>query len=560
MKKIVKIRKYLLIAVLVIAALPLTHPGLRGGAWAFVINNFWPDSTNIVMDDVFLPAATWSAPAQFQLSEWNEVDTADNSHAFRINSNPEFSFSAGDGDNTMGFLGESGLNSVYGLSYANALAWAVCRFPSGGRYNECDMMLDPTRPWQLTPASENFFQSTVVHEAGHIRGLGHYDNYLATQNSGVDKILRGETLYMDDKEGVRRNATHVSERDMVIYNKFHNGSVPLWMSVSPTTARVGQTVNFNNITVENRGTIALGVLRFGIYFSDNNIISTGDQLLNTGSFGSFGTFTFSTFNWSATVPSVNDCSTRFIGGIIDDNNVHAERFEGNNAVAFSNNSPNAQPFAILLERDFLEPNDSFGGARTISLPFSSSGLNLDQDFEQDFYRFTLTQNRRVTLTTNFTHTLGDVDMDLRNNSNTVLASSTSTGNSETITHDLTPGTYYVRVYGFGGGSCNRYSLTGTSTALSPTITVSVPNGGETWRIGTTRAISWTSANVAGNVRIQVSRNGGSSWTNIFSNTANDGTQNWVITGPATTQARIRVLSVNNTAIRDASNANFRISN
>lgn len=152
MKRIMKTPKYLLLVVLVFAVLPLTHPGIRDDAWAFVINNFWPDATNIVMDDVFLPAATWSAPAQFQLSEWNEVDTTDNSHAFRINSNPEFSFSAGDGDNTMGFLGESGLNSVYGLSYANALAWAVCRFPSGGRYNECDMMLDPTRPWQLTPA------------------------------------------------------------------------------------------------------------------------------------------------------------------------------------------------------------------------------------------------------------------------------------------------------------------------------------------------------------------------------------------------------------------------
>lgn len=327
----------------------------------------------------------------------------------------------------------------------------------------------------------------------------------------------------------------------------------------PDDGARGKRCKFQQHHCGKPGNYCPGALRFGIYFSDNNIISTGDQLLNTGSFGSFGTFTFSTFNWSAAVPSVNDCSTRFIGGIIDDNNVHGERFEGNNAVAFSNNSPDAQPFSILLERDFLEPNDSFGGARVISLPFSSGNLNLDQDLGQDFYRFTLTQTRRVTLTINFTHTLGDIDMDLRNSSNTVLAASTSTTNSEAITRDLTAGTYYVRVYGFGSGSCNRYSLTGTSAALA-SINVTVPNGGENWKINTNKTISWTSTGVTGNVRIQVSRNGGSSWTNIFANTANDGTQIWRVTGPATTQARIRVLSVSNTSIRDAGNANFRISN
>jgi len=93
------------------------------GLSAYVINNWWNDASNIVMDDVFLPAATWSNPAQFQLSEWNEVDTTDNSHPFRIGGSPQFSFGANDGDNTMGFLGEAGLNSEYGLSYVGALAW-----------------------------------------------------------------------------------------------------------------------------------------------------------------------------------------------------------------------------------------------------------------------------------------------------------------------------------------------------------------------------------------------------------------------------------------------------
>jgi len=457
----------------IIVVLTAFQFGRPRDGWSYVIGNFWPDANNIVMDDVFLPAATWSAPAQFQLSEWNEVDTTDNSHPFRISTSPVFSFSADDGRSTMGFLGEAGLNSVYGLSYASALAWTVCFINSStGRYDECDMMLNSALAWQLVPDANNFFQSTVLHEAGHIRGLDHYNSYLSMQNSGTDKILRGETLYMDDKEGVRQNATHVQEYDMVIYNKYHNGSVPLWMTSSPTTARVGDTITFNNITVENRGTFATGPLRFGAYMSTNSIISTGDQLLNSGTYPSFGRFTFSTFNWSVGVPFVNDCGTYYFGGVIDDLNNYIERFEGNNAVAFSNGSPDPQPFSILLERDSLEPNDSFAAARAISLPFSHGSLSLDSDADQDFYKFTLAQQSDVSIGIAFSHASGDVDMDLRNSGNTVLQSSTSTSNSETINRNLAAGTYYVRVFGFGGGSCNRYSMTVTATPyVTPVMTI-----------------------------------------------------------------------------------------
>jgi CARDB/Cep192 domain 4/Bacterial pre-peptidase C-terminal domain len=436
---------------------------------AYLIGNWWNDATNIVMDDVFLPAATWSSPAQFQLSEWNEVDTTDNSHPFRISTSPEFSFGANDGDNTMGFLGESGLNSEYGLSYAAALAWTACW--SSGTIVECDVMLDPSLPWNLSPDDDEFFQSTVLHETGHVRGLDHYNGNLSMQNSGVNKILR-EDLYMDDKVAVRQHASHVAETDIIMYNKWHNGSTPQWMTMSPTTARVGETVLFNNLKVENRGTTAFGSLRFGIYFSTNDLISTGDTLVNTGTFGSFGTFTQSTFNWSGVVPSVTDCGSRWFGSIIDDNGAYAERYEGNNNVTFVNGTPTPQALSILLERDGLEPNDSFAAPRTIFLPINNGNLTIDQDLEQDFYRFTLAALSRVTFTASFTHSLGDVDMDLRNSANAVLQSSAGTSNSETITADLAAGTYYIRVFGFNAGSCNRYSLTGSSVLLIPDIAVS----------------------------------------------------------------------------------------
>jgi hypothetical protein len=246
-------------------------------------------------------------------------------------------------------------------------------------------------------------------------------------------------------------------------------------------------------------------VRFGIYLSTNATISTSDQLLNTGSWPSFGRFTFSTFNWSVTVPSVSDCRTYYIGGIIDDNNAYAERFEGNNAVAFSNNAPDPQPFTILLERDAMEPNDSFATARAITLPFNNGSLTIDTDAAQDFYRFTLAQAARVSISLSFTHASGDIDLDLRDSVNTVLQSSTSVSNSESIVRDLPAGTFYIRAYGYGAGSCNRYSMAVSATAATPDIDVqpaswsygSVAVGGSSTRDFTVRNLGMVPLNVSG---------------------------------------------------------------
>jgi hypothetical protein len=433
---------------------------------AFVINNFWPDGDNIVMDNVLLPASPWGDNAEFQMSEWNEVDVTDNSHAFRVANSPEFSFGANDGDNTIGFLDEAGLNGEYGLSFSDALAWTVCW--SGffsGRYDECDVIFDVNRPWVIGPDDDEWFQSTALHELGHVRGLGHYNNFLSMQNSGTSKYLRNEVLYMDDKVGVRQNASHVSERDVVMYNKWHNGTTPQWMSMSPLSLREGQTINLNNITVENRGTLSFGSLRFGVYLSTNSSISTADTLLNTGSWGSFGTFTFSTFNWSATIPTVSDCGTRYIGGIIDDNGAYSERFEANNAVLFTNGVPFSgssfvpTPLNISLRDDAFEPNDSRPAASLISLPFFNGNLSIDADFENDYFRFTTPGPGRISASAAFTHSLGNIDLQLLNSVGAVLATSAGFGNTESINFDVAAaGTYYVRAYGNGSGSCNKYSL------------------------------------------------------------------------------------------------------
>jgi hypothetical protein len=106
---------------------------------------------------------------------------------------------------------------------------------------------------------------------------------------------------------------------------------------------------------------------------------------------------------------------------------------------------------------------------------------------------------------------------------------------------------------------------------APVIMVTSPNGDdnpdsdhhpdrtEIWQVGTKQTITWTaSPSVTGRVRIQLSRDGGQTWKTIVASTANDGAQDWVVTGPATSQARIKVISLSHTEIFDISEANFII--
>ncbi|HYA27384.1 MAG TPA: hypothetical protein VEI95_01095, partial [Acidobacteriota bacterium] len=95
-----------------------------------------------------------------------------------------------------------------------------------------------------------------------------------------------------------------------------------------------------------------------------------------------------------------------------------------------------------------------------------------------------------------------------------------------------------------------------STASS--ITVTAPNGGEIWSVNSRPTIKWTSSGISGNVSIQISRDGGSSWSNISSSTANDGAQAWKVSKPATSSARIRICSVANPTLCDMSEGTFTI--
>ena len=122
------------------------------------------------------------------------------------------------------------------------------------------------------------------------------------------------------------------------------------------------------------------------------------------------------------------------------------------------------------------------------------------------------------------------------------------------------GTWKLRVRDLNPGDVGQFvkwCLT-VQGPIAGTITVAVPNGGERWDIGSLQTILWSSALVVGNVDVLLSRDGGATWQTIFANTANDGNQQWLVSGPATNDARIRVVSLDDPIQQDTSDASFSI--
>jgi len=93
----------------------------------------------------------------------------------------------------------------------------------------------------------------------------------------------------------------------------------------------------------------------------------------------------------------------------------------------------------------------------------------------------------------------------------------------------------------------------------PSLSLTSPNGGETWTIGGTKNITWTSSNLSGNLKIELNRDYPSgSWETIFSSTPNDGSESWVVTGPASSNCRIKISSLNDPSVYDISDGDFSI--
>ncbi len=124
--------------------------------------------------------------------------------------------------------------------------------------------------------------------------------------------------------------------------------------------------------------------------------------------------------------------------------------------------------------------------------------------------------------------------------------------------------------GVPGGTTNTYRVTaldaagnesayGTVTATTPLAAISVtsPNGGESWAGGTSRAITWTARDIS-NVKLEYTLDNGSTWNMIASAVAaSTGSYTWTVPNSGTTAARVRATDAYGSA-SDMSDGTFTI--
>ncbi len=95
--------------------------------------------------------------------------------------------------------------------------------------------------------------------------------------------------------------------------------------------------------------------------------------------------------------------------------------------------------------------------------------------------------------------------------------------------------------------------------LAPPLTLTSPNGSESWDAGSTQNITWTSSDVA-NVKLEYSTNNGSDWkTIVVSTDASMGSYNWIVPSISSSNCLVRISDISDQSISDQSDGTFSIS-
>ncbi|MCP4153893.1 MAG: hypothetical protein GY757_39570 [bacterium] len=118
--------------------------------------------------------------------------------------------------------------------------------------------------------------------------------------------------------------------------------------------------------------------------------------------------------------------------------------------------------------------------------------------------------------------------------------------------------YKMWISARGSDSFKGIALFGIST-VPPAITVTYPNGGEVFEIGTAHNIVWDTYGAVGPVKIEYSIDNGSNWNSIDDAAPNTGSYSWTIPNAPSTTCLIRISEAADGAPVDTSDNTFAIS-
>ena len=107
---------------------------------------------------------------------------------------------------------------------------------------------------------------------------------------------------------------------------------------------------------------------------------------------------------------------------------------------------------------------------------------------------------------------------------------------------------------------NLLDIAFTDGSIGPvgeTLSLTSPNGGEVWEVGTVQNITWSSTGPA-NIMIEYSTDNGTGWNTVIASTPNTGSYAWTIPDTPTDQALVFIMDAANGSLFDESDAVFSI--
>jgi hypothetical protein len=97
-----------------------------------------------------------------------------------------------------------------------------------------------------------------------------------------------------------------------------------------------------------------------------------------------------------------------------------------------------------------------------------------------------------------------------------------------------------------------------ASAFTQTLTLSRPNGGESWTVGEKHAIHWDWTGSISLVNIEYSTDDGGTWSALLSDVTNDGNALWIVPNTLSAACRVKVSSATDPDVNDASDTSFTI--
>ncbi|MFP5248129.1 MAG: PKD domain-containing protein [Thermoanaerobaculia bacterium] len=265
-------------------------------------------------------------------------------------------------------------------------------------YTEVDVLLNPSAAngWDKSTnpvPSDYMTNSTLIllHEFGHVMGLGHEDNVLATMNSGFPSPVGGPIgnnndvhPLGDDARGARNAyGTAATVRDVAasavrLVSPGVSRTIP-----APTSTNRNANVSFQ-FTVLNRGTTD-ETIPVHFYLSPTRYVDPYSSFYLGSTTISLQYARMTTGSVNLLIPANAPTGAQYIGWYTDPNNGIAEYYEGNNGVSLvspttvnANRTPTAC-FTATPSSGYAPLNVSFN-AGCSSDADGTAGLTYTWDF------------------------------------------------------------------------------------------------------------------------------------------------------------------------------------